>query len=161
LCKADYYVPKPRPEGAEVDDQRRRSSRTEGMPTPPPFTFMGVGRGSFPGGRRPTMVLPGRLMSIVYHENDRPGSPQVREQRPSRTERITERDRQVQIYAAATQTQNGRSWRQRLGGTHVPNLLPPIRGMMNRQQGAATGLVEGPRHEPEYVTPAQLEEGRP
>jgi Ring finger domain len=157
LCKADYYVPKPRSEGAEVDDQRRRSARIEGMPTPPPFTFMGVGRGSFPGGRRSTMVIPGRLMSIVYHENDRHSFPQVREQRR------TERDRQVQIDAAATQTQNeaeGRSWRQRLGGMHVPNLIPPIRGMTNRQQGAATGLTEEPRQEPAYITPAQLEEGR-
>jgi len=160
LCKADYYVPKPRPEGVEADDQRRRSTRVEGMPTQPSFAFMGVGRGgSFAGGRRP-MVLPGRLMSIVYHENDRHGFPQ---QRPGRAERRAERDRQVQIDAAVTQTQNGaerRTWRQRLGGVHVPNLIPPIPGMMNRQQGAATELVEEPRHQPAYVTPAQLEEAR-
>ena len=70
LCKADYYVPKPRPEGAEAEEARRRGQRMGDMPAPPQFAFIGA-------GRRPTMVLPGRFMSIVYDERDRYGFPRV------------------------------------------------------------------------------------
>ena len=81
LCKADYYVPKPRPEGeaaAEASTSRRppgMSGNRIDMPAPPQFAFIG-GRGgtSF----RPRMVLPGRFMTISYQEGrDRHGFPTV------------------------------------------------------------------------------------
>ncbi|MCJ1415509.1 hypothetical protein MMC32_001841 [Xylographa parallela] len=81
LCKADYYVPKPRPEGevaAEASASRRppgMSGNRIDMPAPPQFAFIG-GRGgtSF----RPRMVLPGRFMTISYQEGrGRHGFPTV------------------------------------------------------------------------------------
>ena len=55
LCKADYYTPKPRPEGetAEADRSGRRSGR---MPQPPPSAWTGI-RGT------PRLILPGRFMT--------------------------------------------------------------------------------------------------
>lgn len=83
LCKADYYVPKPRPEGAdantEADRQGRRVRGGVNMPQSPPYALMGS------GSRRPRMILPGRFMTIVYSPNDRYGFPQV--QRESRSSR--------------------------------------------------------------------------
>ncbi|MCJ1355734.1 MAG: hypothetical protein MMC33_005726 [Icmadophila ericetorum] len=75
LCKADYYTPKPRPDGDAAADAstagRGPRSRVEGL-TPPPFAFMGNRRQPF----GPRMVLPGRFMSIQYAEGrDRYGSP--------------------------------------------------------------------------------------
>ena len=78
LCKADYYVPKPRLEG-------------EGQqPTAPQLAFIG-GR-----ERRPTMVLPGRFMSIVYDERDRYGFPRVvREETPAERRRRERREQRI------------------------------------------------------------------
>ncbi|MCJ1478760.1 hypothetical protein MMC13_007444 [Lambiella insularis] len=81
LCKADYYVPKPRPEGEAAADGAagRRPPGMSGaridMPAPPQFAFIG-GRGGPPF--RPRMVLPGRFMTISYQEGqDRRGFPTV------------------------------------------------------------------------------------
>lgn len=82
LCKADYYVPKPRPEGADANAEAERQGRRvrggANMPQSPPYALMGSGH------RRPRMILPGRFMTIVYSPHDRYGFPQVqREARPS------------------------------------------------------------------------------
>ena len=71
LCKADYYVPKPRPEGeAALDAERSAGRRPAGlggnridMPAPPQFAFIG-GRGGAPF--RPRMLLPGRFITISH-----------------------------------------------------------------------------------------------
>jgi Ring finger domain len=100
LCKADYYVAKPRNEGSSENDEGSSNRGRVNMPAHPPFAFLG-GSGSrvmpFGGGSRPTtdgtaspggrtrMILPGRFMTIVHAENDRTGYgfPQViREPRP-------------------------------------------------------------------------------
>ena len=80
LCKADYYVPKPRPEGETVTDADRAGRRPGmnggriDMPGPPPFAFIGRGGAPF----RPRMVLPGRFMTVSYAEgHDRYGFPTV------------------------------------------------------------------------------------
>ena len=59
LCKADYFVPKPRPEGeispSESGDasrssgRRHHSARVEGMPAPPQFAFMNPRHGHLRG----------------------------------------------------------------------------------------------------------------
>ena len=67
LCKADYYVPKPRPEGAEAAEGEQRRRRRDNLPQTPQFAYIsGTGSRS-----RPRMVLPGRFMTVVYNENDR------------------------------------------------------------------------------------------
>ncbi|MCJ1404898.1 hypothetical protein MMC11_008124 [Xylographa trunciseda] len=81
LCKADYYVPKPRTEG-EIAAEAAAGRRPPGMggnridmPAPPQFAFIG-GRGGTTF--RPRMVLPGRFMTISYQEGrDRYGFPTV------------------------------------------------------------------------------------
>ena len=162
LCKADYYVPKPRPEGADAATELPTGRRSRGvnMPAPPQYAFMGVGRGGATpfSGRRPSMVLPGRFMTIVYNENDRYGFPTVvREPRPSRTERNRMRrassaafrpDGEPLDATANTPTQNATQrtgWRQRL-----TNIRLPYRGLSQEQ---AVGTADAP-------SPAQLEAGR-
>ena len=99
MCKADYYVPKPRPEGQEASENPSgRRGRGPNMPAAPQYAFMG-GRGGMhmnpfnrhgTGNRRPSLILPGRFMTIVYNENDRYGFPQVvREPRPPGSSRRT------------------------------------------------------------------------
>jgi hypothetical protein len=162
LCKADYYVPKPRPEGAEAAEQSAgRRTRGANMPAAPQYAFMGAGRGGVNpfSGRRPSMVLPGRFMTIVYNENDRYGFPTVvREPRPSRVERDrtrrassaafrTERDASDATANAATNNENQRSgWRQRLTNIRLPY------SHRSERQEQAIGTGDAP-------SPAQLEAG--
>lgn len=163
LCKADYYVPKPRPEGAEAPEQPTgRRTRGPNMPASPQYAFMGAGRGGINpfSGRRPGMVLPGRFMTIVYNENDRYGFPTVvREPRPSRAERnqmhrassaAFRSDREASDATAnpAPNNDNQRTgWRQRLMNIRLPY---PHRG---GGQDQAAGSGDAP-------SPAQLEAGR-
>ncbi|PWW74482.1 hypothetical protein C7212DRAFT_346141 [Tuber magnatum] len=55
LCKADYYVPKPRPEGENVADDQSRSHRhrrsANESPTPPANVYLGPRRMFFSPGR--------------------------------------------------------------------------------------------------------------
>lgn len=91
LCKADYWVPKPRSE-AEADAEAERlasrlppgMSRTRlNMPAPPQFAFMGS---SNDNGTRTRMVLPGRFITIAHVDgHDRYGFPVV--QRIPRSQR--------------------------------------------------------------------------
>lgn len=167
LCKADYYVPKPRPEGADAEEARRQGRRVGEMPAPPQFAFMGG------GGRRPTMVLPGRFISIVYDERDRYGFPRVvREPRPPRQSRSERRqsvrdERLRQMSTATTvnpeseqaetlqQPQNG--WRQRLANVRIPNPMTSLRG--NRENTTQETTMSGANAD-DQRTPGQVEAGR-
>lgn len=167
LCKADYYVPKPRPEGADAADVTNgRRSRGEGrlnVPAPPQFAFMGVGRaGSNPfAPRRPNMILPGRFMTVVYDENDRYGFPRVqREPRPSRADRRLLRRASSAAFHTNGEVNNATAnaesgnlsqnngWRQRLANIRLPY---PHRGGSRQNEGATAA---------DGFTPAQLEAGR-
>lgn len=163
LCKADYYVPKPRPEGdaaAETDRLGRRpgglAGRRLNMPAPPQYAFMGARGSPF----RPRMVLPGRFMSIVYSENDRYGFPTVvREPRPPRR---TNADPDVSYDAPnAPADQNGQSnWRSRLTNLRLPRPTMPNLSMPNRlrrNNGDAAPAESGTSTA--GPTPAQLEAG--
>ncbi|CUS07357.1 unnamed protein product [Tuber aestivum] len=58
LCKADYYVPKPRPEGENAVDDQSRSHRhrrsANGSPTPPTNAYLGPRRMFF----SPARIIP-------------------------------------------------------------------------------------------------------
>lgn len=56
LCKADYYTPKPRPEGEPAEPER--SGRRGRAPQPPPAAWTGL--------RGTRMVLPGRFIIASY-----------------------------------------------------------------------------------------------
>ena len=88
LCKADYYVPKPRPEGeATADGDRSSGRRPHGqrgdLPQTPQDAFLGNAQ------RRPRF-LPARFMMLTYGGNGRAGNttnnqPNRNRARPSRT----------------------------------------------------------------------------
>ncbi|MCJ1284987.1 hypothetical protein MMC26_004324 [Xylographa opegraphella] len=165
LCKADYYVPKPRPEGEAAADASaaRRPPGMSGnridMPAPPQFAFIG-GRGgtSF----RPRLVLPGRFMTIGYHDGgDRRGFPTV--QRISRASRHRANanaeaavpDAGDSIGADAVPQRSARS-------RFLPNRMIPLPRIGRWRRGReATGVdqspeITAPETEP---TPGQLEAG--
>ncbi len=166
LCKADYYVPKPRSEGADAEEARRQGRRLGDMPAPPQFAFIG-------SGRRPTMVLPGRFMSIVYDERDRYGFPRVvREPRPPRQSRSERRqsardERLRQMSTAATvnpeneaaetqpQTQNG--WRQRIANLSTSN---PMSGFRRNRETPPPDTTTSGANSDDHRTPGQVEAGR-
>lgn len=76
LCKADYYTPKPRPEGETAPETERPSRRSPAVTSSradiqngPALAFMGDRRNGF----RPRMMLPGRFMNLSY--GDSPDGP--------------------------------------------------------------------------------------
>ncbi|RMD40328.1 hypothetical protein DV735_g4816, partial [Chaetothyriales sp. CBS 134920] len=106
---ADYYVHKPRPEGQDAQGSR-------GTPQIPPGAFV-VGA----GGRRPTVVLPARVVHIVYPDRHHGVSDIGNPPRLSRAERRRlereERERsagaaaaldQAHIHQVQSQTEVGR-----------------------------------------------------
>lgn len=140
LCKADYYVPKPRPEGAE--GLSRTGTNADVQHPPATYSIIGGGR----AGRRPAMIIPGRLLNIVYHDRDRHGFPVV--VRAQRTDQVAQ---QARANAAAAERQSQRpNWRSRLAGLRIPGSNRPAREQTPNPSVA-------PEVQP---TPSQLEAGR-
>lgn len=146
LCKADYYVPKPRPDGTELNP-------TNLQPPPTAFSIIGGGR----PGRRPAMIIPGRFMSIVYHDRDRHGFPIVmRAERRGQQEREQGRRQRGESLPSSNtaagqegvETQS--TWRSRFG-LRIPGRSRQAEPQPQPQQAAA------PEAQP---TPSQLEAGR-
>ena len=167
LCKADYYVPKPRPDADAADVERSGGRRTPGMssrmdmPSPPPFAFIGNR-----GGPRSRMVLPGRFMAIGYSEGqDRYGFPS-RQRIPRLSRRQRESDSAPSTTPAqpademGSETPQSNSWRSRLRNISVPL---PGRGLFSRRNNDSSN--ESADHSPEVgtstsdPTPSQLEAG--
>ena len=172
LCKADYYIPKPRPEGetaaVPTEAERTAARRPSGMsgaridqPAPPQFAFMG-GRGGQPF--RPRMILPGRFMTITYAEgHDRYGFPTVH-----RIPRLSRRQHQDNPDVSYTATHNNPArsadqstpWRLRMRQTFSIPLSNTSLWRRNNGTGSAA-----PPHSPEIgtsgndPTPGQLEAG--
>jgi hypothetical protein len=86
LCKADYFIPKPRPEGEAAETER--TSRRGRMPQPPTPAWTGF--------RTTRMVLPGRFIIAGY-----PGDGVAYGPRESRRD---QRVRRAAAAAAATET---------------------------------------------------------
>lgn len=169
LCKADYYVPKPRPEGAEGESIGPRRMRADGSNvTQPQFAMISGGR----GGARPVMILPGRFMSIVYDENDPHGFPRVvREPRPPRLTRAERRQHRSMSTATTTTGGEGeqtttdtapeqqRTWVRRFTDFAIPN---PLRrnNEDSRRTDSTAANAQTNTTETSTVTPGQLEAGR-
>ena len=164
LCKADYFIPKPRSEGEAALEAERAGRRPGGMsgaridmPGPPPYAFIG-GRGG--ATFRPRMVLPGRFMTVSYTEgHDRYGFPTV--QRIPRLSRQNRNEDPDVSYTAPVDVPAGQpnqptTWRSRLGQTFtIP--LPSLNRFRRNNQNVATD------QSPEIITstpnptPGQLE----
>ncbi|KAK2736809.1 hypothetical protein FQN55_001398 [Onygenales sp. PD_40] len=142
LCKADYYVPKPRPEGAEATQSSTRSRRTHGSRNhPPPPENAYLGHRVSPFGAR--LVLPGRFISVVPPSNRYPASSRDRREQQSSRPRPP-------AQANSSDNTNNRSvlasWRSRL-----PTFRLPGRRSGN-QSDNASDTAQPP-------TPRQLESG--
>ncbi|CAF9943669.1 MAG: hypothetical protein ALECFALPRED_000919 [Alectoria fallacina] len=161
LCKADYYVPKPRPEGeAAADAERHAGRRPAGargdMPNPPQYAFMGHSNG------RPRMLFPGRFLNIGIEDNarDRYGFPSQR--RPSRRPAANQRALASTMNNETTaETEQPNTWRSRMRGMtlSIPSVSNPFRRNNNSTSdtvgGGAPEIVNGAN-----TTPGQLEAGQ-
>ncbi len=134
LCKADYYVPKPRPEGESAEAERPRRNGRLAMPAPPGSAWT-----SIRGNRG--IIFPGRdfMSSPVYGDGLR-----VREWNQRRVQEVR-RASQVQTGESAPREDNPSSTRllyaNPFRGIHFPR--------WNRTAGNQPAAVP---------PPAQLEE---
>ncbi|EXJ88727.1 hypothetical protein A1O1_05659 [Capronia coronata CBS 617.96] len=154
LCKADYYVPKPRPEGVNIDGSARSGLHVDLQQPPGTFSTMGNGR----AGRRPAMIIPGRFMSIIYHDRDRHGFPLVvHAERPGQAERERQRQRQRRrVVTSTTAVHGGRSESARGAPSWWARFRHPMPGR-NRMAQPQDPNQSAPVFQP---TPSQLEAGR-
>ena len=161
LCKADYYIPKPRLEGDSAAEAERASGRrpagTNGaridMPGPPAFAFIGRGGAPF----RPRMVLPGRFMTVTYAEgHDRYGFPTV--QRMPRFQRRQRGDAPDSLLAHTSNASRDTSAHPntRRARFRVTNIIPWRR---NRTDATATDQAPEVGTPTTNPTPGQLEAG--
>lgn len=163
LCKADYYVPKPCPEGeaaCEADRQAglRRPGEGRNMPHPPQYAFLG-----HRNGRR--MLLPGRFVPQFHDDTarDRYGFP-VRAQRiPRQSRRPAPNQRDTATANIDGTAITTPTWRSRIGRftPSMPRIGNPLR--RNNNNVSTTPLGGGA---PEInngnapTTPGQLEAGQ-
>ena len=155
LCKADYYVPKPRPEG-EGPDPSNTSRRSAGMsglrlPTSPPATW-GAARGNpFSRSSRGVIII----SSQRFISPDQPYGLQSRLSRPRREPTGID-DTTVRPAGPG----HNRSWRSRLHATRIASrpAIPSISNIFSR--GRADTTTENSSARPAtQPTPAQLEAG--
>ncbi|KAL8949141.1 MAG: hypothetical protein Q9222_004722 [Ikaeria aurantiellina] len=161
LCKADYYVPRPRPEGeAAAEADRHSGRRPPGMTgnrtdnaRPTHYAFMNRRDG------RPRMILPGRFMAIGHYDENqsqRYGFPTAQRQpRPSG------RNDEPASDAPEVQREQPNTWRSRLPTITVPR--PSFPGRF-RRNNAPTDEQPAPAPVPDTTamtnpTPGQLEAG--
>ncbi|KAJ4345262.1 uncharacterized protein N0V89_011392 [Didymosphaeria variabile] len=145
LCKADYYVPKPRPEGETLEQTSsgRRSNAT-GLrsPTSPPAAWNARGN-PFSRSRVVAISTPSRQNS---NSNARQGISFSAFNRPSRRDRTAATDATTPV----NQSQQVSGWRARLGRPSAPS-MPSWFGR-NRGGNADNSATAQP-------TPGQLEAG--
>ena len=138
LCKADYYIPKPRTDGSTDESNTTTGNRRMRMPAAPQPIFIGgrAGRLIFAG---PRFYLTEQAGRNVYTA------------RPARQER-QRREQDVPQSADGEQQQaSGRGWRSRL--PFLPSWSLPGLGRPNNDTNAGSdGAVAG-------STPAELESG--
>jgi len=164
LCKAEYYVPKPRPEGeAALEAERAAGRRPPGMggnridmPAPPQFAFIG-GRGGAPF--RPRMLLPSHFINFSHYGNrDRYGFP------PSHRNQRTSRREQNQDLAMQSLDEPGTASASSTGSPRFfSNFRNPIPSMGRWRRGNTTTNTTS-NESPEIntsgnPTPGQLEAG--
>ena len=159
LCKADYYVPKPRPEGeaaAEADRQTGRGpggTRPDVLP-PPQHAFMSRRDG------RTRMLFPGRFFPEDHARNHY----SQRQQRLLRRSAVNQRAGRTANNTAIA-TRQPTTWRHTMRGWTplVPSVRNPFRRNNNRSDAAATATAVSGAPEittGNNATPSQLEAGQ-
>lgn len=154
LCKADYYVPKPRPEGEAADADRtgrRRDARTN-MPQSPASAWTGI-RGS------PRLILPGRFGGGMY-PGDQYGYDGRRARRARRQAAAAEAisaPQEIPADGANAEAATPRRW--------VPHISNPFSNMSRPAMpslhlpGRNRQAEESPAVGANNTTPSQLENG--
>lgn len=164
LCKADYYIPKPRPEGeAATDGERHAGRRPPGMsgaridgPHPPQYAFLGR-------SRRPRMGIPARFISLGTSdgERDRYGFTDA-QRRPRRAERQPRQNQANPLSATpvAAEGEQPNTWRSRMRNITVPT--PSLSNPFRRRNNPVTESAQSPEIGTASVnpTPSQLEAGQ-
>lgn len=158
LCKADYYVPKPRPEGSEGvsnSERARRQTARANMPNQPAAVFTRGRVNPF----RTSAILPGRFFHTAPQEDSRG---------VWRSDRQNASQVQNEHRQAADDTSNAtgeasqqRNWASRLGPIRLPHLLsrPLHLPGWHRSRGDNTQPATGASHSNDNRTPSQLEAG--
>jgi len=158
LCKADYYVPKPRVEGIDggLDSDRpsRRNASRLNTPVEPETAYVATHTHPF----TTRMVLPGRFITVVPTD-DRYGFPRaVRESRPPRR-----RPPEPNNESDGSMNQNRMaSWRSRLPSLRFPRTSLPIFNLPGRRRNSNNGSNPDDTPANGIVTdrtPRQLESG--
>lgn len=151
LCKADYYVPKPRPEGEEQNPSGRRNpgSRGANMPQSPQAAWLSTRGMPF----RNRFVGPQGIFWNTNYDSNPQHNPSVSRTQRRRREQdvadfvLTPRNNQTE-----TSENTSGGWRNRL-----PTLRMPVFGRRTGQQQS-----EGQHGTPEVAgpSPGDLEAGR-
>jgi len=156
LCKADYYVPKPRPDGeaADADRSGRRRDARMNMPQSPASAWTGI-RGS------PRLVLPGRFGGGPVYPGDQYGYDGRRARRARRqaaaAAAAAEASGAVQEAPAATEnavSASPRRWVPRISNpfSNMSRPTMPSIHLPGRSRQTETAAEEN-------STPSQLESG--
>lgn len=148
LCKADYYVPKPRPEGEAVEQSssgRRQNSTGLRSPTSPQAAWTGARGNPFSRSRVILIANPGPQNS---NSHPRGGAFSIGAfNRPGRRERTAPARSAA---AQATPAQQSSGWRTRLARPSAPNFS----NWFGRSRGTNADSNATPQ-----PTPGQLEAG--
>jgi len=153
LCKADYYVPKPRPEGdaAEAERSGRRRDGRLNMPQAPHSAWTGI-RGS------PRLILPGRFGSAPIY----PGDPYYDSRRAGRRARRSaatagQGNGEIPDTGAGENSDAAapRRWRPRISNPFSSISMPAVR-LPGRSRRADVPQEQNATAEP---SPSQLEAG--
>ncbi|KAI8939839.1 hypothetical protein NX059_003577 [Plenodomus lindquistii] len=145
LCKADYYVPKPRPEG-EVDPA---SSRRSGAGLASPQAVWTSTRGN-PFSRSHVVITTNNQRGQTGQRSDRFGRLRGPSRQP-RTDQTTTTQQTEQVGGAS-------SWRPRFNMSR-PARGPTFANWFGRNRNANTAAEENAPPPQTQVTPAQLEAG--
>lgn len=146
LCKADYYIPKPRPEG-EAAPEPDRNGRRGRQPQVPPAAWTGL--------RGTRMVLPGRFIIAGYPGDGVSYGP--RESR--RDQRRRAAAAAAGAGAAATETASNVATQGDTPEPAAPSRWRPRIGNPFRSIGRSRTAADTPGAEATEPSPSQLEAG--
>lgn len=169
LCKTDYHIPKPRPEGEAATEAERHTSRRQAgssggrdnLPNPLPYGFTGGRTGT---SFRPRLIFPGRFLSLGNRE-----SRQRRQSIPvvaQLTRPTSRRPNQASGASPTTnvepnpETGNPPTWRSRIGAWRPKISLPSrFRRTDNTLVTGALGGAPQVGAAASGTSPSQLEAG--
>lgn len=163
LCKADYYVPKPRPEGEQDQSPTGRRNGSASQPTSPQAAWVG-GR-SFAGmGGRSRVVLLANPRLFMEQENLHNGQNQNQNQaNDGQVNNTNTNDGQARTQASNTEGQSeSRSSTLANIRSRVQNFRPTVRNPFRRGgDNAESNSTPQPAAANPQPTPRQLEAGGP